>query len=136
MEFESSGTAEVIWWSFFVVFSAAGSVGGKVVQENLGLAQKVMMGDVAFLYLGKMTQTARGYTRHDVTTTSPNGAPYFIHGGRTNVATFAGNVMTVDIDDHWNNYFYADFGHATIPVFVLPKRYFLDTGDFYFEDRQ
>ena len=114
---------------------AGGAIGGTVAEENLPLSRRVMMGDVVFLYRGRMTQTARGYTRHDVTTTSPNGAPYFIHGGRTNLATFAGNVVSVGVDEHWNNYFYPDFGHATIPIFVLPKRYFFDTGDFYFEDR-
>ena len=115
---------------------AGGAVGGTVQQENLGLAQRVMLGDIAFLYAGRMTQTARGYVGRAEASASPNGAPYFIHGGRTNVATFAGNAVTVDVDDHWYNYVYADFGHATLPIFVVPKRYFLDTGDIYNEARE
>jgi len=46
-------------------------------------------------------------------------SPYAIHGGRINLATFAGNVESVSVDDHWNNYFYYYYGDRA----MLPGRW-------------
>ena len=50
------------------------------------------------------------------------GAPYFVHGGRANVATFGGNVDNVTADQHWNEYFY--YYNGTTGYAMLPQRYF------------
>ena len=49
-------------------------------------------------------------------------APYFVHGGRTNLAAFGGNVESVTVDQHWNDYFY--YYNGTTGFSVLPQRYF------------
>ena len=69
------------------------------------LSRRVMLADMAAKPDGIFQQTARGF----VTETSSNmiyGAPYFVHGGRANLASFAGNVESVSIDQHWNDYYY------------------------------
>ena len=86
------------------------------------LSKRVMLVDMAVKPADIIMQSARGYAC--ATTTSMNyGAPYFVHGGRTNLATFAGNVDTVSVDQHWNDYYYPFGGYIS----VLPQRYV--TGD-------
>ena len=49
-------------------------------------------------------------------------APYFVHGGRTNLAAFGGNVESVSVDQHWNEYYY--YYNGSTGFSVLPQRYF------------
>ena len=55
-----------------------------------------------------------------------NGLPNVIHNGRVNLATFAGNVASVDQDEHSENYFYSYAKSGTGLISVLPHRYYLD----------
>ena len=54
------------------------------------------------------------------------GLPNVIHSGRVNLASFAGNVASVDQDEHSENYFYNYAKSGTGVVSVLPHRYYLD----------
>ena len=86
------------------------------------LSQRVMLVDMAVKPADVIMQSARGYACA-TTANMVYGAPYFVHNGRTNLATFAGNVDTVSIDQHWNDYYYPFGGYIS----VLPQRYV--TGD-------
>ena len=69
-------------------------------------------------------QSARGYVVEAITTANDtHSAPYFVHGGRTNVATFGGNVESLAFDEHQNNYFYPQFG-CDIPKLWYCMRWF------------
>ena len=115
-------------------FAKNGDVSATPVEKNLSPSKKVLLVDAVAKYTG-LQQNARLYACSSLTTTSQYSAPYFIHGGRCTLGTLAGNVVSVSIDEHWDNYFYPTFGNDRMPVYVLPKRYFLDTGDLYNEAR-
>ena len=84
----------------------------------VSLSQRVMLADMAAKPGDDIIQTARGYVCA-TTTSMVYGATYFPHGGRTSLATFAGNVESVTIDEHWNSYYYPFGGYIS----VLPQRY-------------
>ena len=87
------------------------------------LSKRVMLADMAARpggASGELVQTARGYLNGS----SANmiyGATYFNHGGRTNLASFAGNVETVSVDQHGDEYYYP-LCNPTLRA-VLPQRY-------------
>ena len=97
--------------------------------EPVPLSKRVMLADMAARPDGPGTalvQTARGI----VTAANPDvafGAPYFAHLVRRpllNLATFAGNVDTVSVDQHWTDYYYNRLSIRT----VLPQRYVDEEG--------
>ena len=87
------------------------------------LSKRVMLIDMAIKPGNVLMQNARGYA---VTAYNNMGvaAPYFVHGGRSSLATFAGNVESVTIDEHWNEYYYYFNGDRS----VLPQRYVIGDG--------
>ncbi len=93
----------------------------------LAPSQRVMLIDSARFRNGKFLQDAKLYVYK---TTDVNiAAPYFVHGGRANLATFGGNVSTVSIDQHWNDYCYPQFGsNIPTPKWSLPYRYWPASG--------
>ena len=60
------------------------------------------------------------------------GKPYFLHGGRTNLLTVAGNVVNVDVDTFRSDYYFPFFGYGT-PVCSRAQAVYLDTGEYYYE---
>ena len=114
--------------------NVGGKPSGTVAEANLGISKRVMLVDSAIKYGGSMQQNNRVFTVNENSSTAPYAAPYMIHSGRCNLATFAGNVVSITLDEHWDNYFYPYFG-CEMPAFVLPHRYFFDTGDLYNEAR-
>lgn len=88
------------------------------------LSKRVMLADMAVRHSDNVImQSARGYLGK--TTSIKHGAPYFIHGGRTNLATFAGNVVSVTIAEHWDDYYYYVDGYKA----MLPQRYVDENGE-------
>ena len=83
---------------------------------DVPLSKRVMLGDLAVRYSdNEIMQSARGYLKNDGN--EKHGAPYFVHGGRTNLATFAGNVVSLTVAEHWNDYYYhADGYKAMLPM--------------------
>ena len=71
-----------------------------------------------------IVQSSSAYVSY-TTTNTLYAAPYAVHGGRINLSTFAGNVETVTIDQHWNEFYYIWNG----TVNVLPQRYFTSNGE-------
>ena len=76
---------------------------------------------------GVKRQTARmSVTGTDATASYSLGYPNVAHNGRINLATFAGNAVSADQDDHSENYFYT-FAKSGKGVYsVLPHCYFLE----------
>ena len=76
---------------------------------------------------GAKRQTAKMSVVGTKTTASySQGLPNVIHNGRVNLASFAGNVASVDQDEHSENYFYSYAKSGTGLISVLPHRYYLD----------
>ena len=98
------------------------------------LSRRPMLADMAADYGdGVLVQTARGFTT-DTSATKNLGTPYFVHGGRINIAAFGGNVESLSFDDHWNNYFYTRVTAAS-PVSVLSTSWFDASGEFHVKER-
>ena len=95
----------------------------RIPNVQVPLSKRVMLADMAARPGGAGTdivQTARGFLNGS----SANmiyGATYFIHGGRTNLATFAGNVEAVSVDQHGDEYYYPICNPDLRAV--LPQRY-------------
>ena len=97
---------------------------------SVPLSKRVMLADMAARPGGAGTdlvQTARGYAI-GTTTGLIYGAPYLVHGGRVNLATFAGNVESVSGDQHWNDYYYPGINGQQLQS-ILPQRYFTNNGE-------
>ena len=76
---------------------------------------------------GVKRQTARMSVVGTETSASYSlGLPNLIHNGRLNLATFVGNVVSVDQDEHSENYFYSYAKSGTGLISVLPHRYYAD----------
>ena len=81
---------------------------------------------------GVKRQTAKmSVISTQATASYSQGLPNMVHTGRVNVASFSGNVATLDPDEHSENYFYTyaiggrtQWGMGAISV--LPHRYYID----------
>ena len=93
--------------------------GGKKVQ----LSQRPMMADCVYNNNGVPTQSTNLYAIGTSTTLTSAG-PYLAHGGRVNIASFAGHVEAVSREEHSNNWFYP-FGSTHIRL-VVTQRYWTD----------
>lgn len=60
------------------------------------------------------------------------GKPYFLHGGRTNLLTVSGGVVSVDVDVFRSTYYFPFFGQGT-PISARAQMVLLDTGEVYQE---
>ena len=110
------------------------SIGSGIVLDRpqVPMSRRVMLVDDARKVSGNLVQCAKIYVYSLADDLSNYGAPYFGHGGRTNVACFGGNVESVSVDDHWNNYFYQQFGsQIPTPYSSLCSRYVLADGTLY-----
>ena len=94
----------------------------------LPMSRRVMLADMVVKVNGQVRQSCRGYMIATGADADKWSATYFGHGGRANVATFAGNVESLTVEEHWDNYFYPYFGQSYPPYSYLPRRYFLDGG--------
>ena len=96
------------------------------------LSKRVMLSDMAARPDDgadkTLVQTARGFM-NGASASTIYGATYFVHGGRTNLASFAGNVETVSVDQLGNEYYWpcVDGSPATLRS-VLSQRYFDSNG--------
>ena len=90
---------------------------------DVPLSKRVMLADMVAKPGNDLIQNARGYA---VSAYNSLGvaAPYFIHNGRISLATFAGNVDSASIDQHWNDYYYYYNGDRAL----LPQRYVIGDG--------
>ena len=110
------------------------SIGSGIVlnRPQVPMSRRVMLVDDARKVSGNLVQCAKLYVYALADDLSYYGAPYFGHGGRANVACFGGNVESVSVDDHWNNYFYQQFGsQIPTPYSSLCSRYALADGTLY-----
>ena len=95
----------------------------------VAMSRRVMLVDDARKSNGSLIQCAKLYVYSLSDDLSYYGAPYFGHGNRTNLICFAGNVESVSIEDHWDNYFYQQFGSSVgTPYSSLCLRYALADG--------
>lgn len=96
--------------------------GTPIAGATAQMSKRVMLADSAHIWgTNQIAQSSHLATLSSNTNTI-YGAPYFVHGGRANVATFAGNVDNVTVDQHWNEYFY--YFNGTTGYAMLPQRYF------------
>ena len=84
------------------------------------LSRRVMLCDTATVRDGNAQQSAMCHT---VANAPNNGAPYMVHGGRINAATFSGNVDSVAQDEFLGNYFFPYYLDSGIQN-MLAHRYF------------
>ena len=99
------------------------------------MSRRVMLADMIMVRNdGVAVQSAHGYEIGS-DGGNPYGSAYFCHGNRANVASFAGNVDAVTIEDHWDNYFYPYFGQSYPPYSYLPRRYFTSEAKLVAKDR-
>ena len=85
-------------------------------------SQRVMLIDSLSIRDGKPVQGALLFIYTSTGVTSY--APYFVHGGRANFASFGGNVASVTVEEHKDNCFYPQFGSdIATPKWSLPSRY-------------
>ena len=95
------------------------------------LSKRVMLADMASRPDNgadkTLVQTARGYL-NGTSASTIYGATYFVHGGRANLATFAGNVEAVSVDQHWNEYYWPMVPGQEL-LSVLPQRYIDNNGN-------
>ena len=98
------------------------------------LSRRVMLADSAMIRSDKvLVQSAHLYTvGTDISATTKVGTPYFVHGGRINVAAFSGSVESLAYDEHYNNYYYPYFGYGGKPVSMLSKSWITPAGEFCF----
>ena len=95
------------------------------------LSKRVMLADLAARPDGAgkdLVQTAYGRCSGGDTSDYVRGAPYAIHGGRINLASFVGNVETVSSEQHGNEYYYPGVNSTQLQS-VLPQRYVDANGD-------
>ena len=90
--------------------------GGALVQ----MSQRPMVADCVFNNNGVPTQSTNLYAVGTSTNTA-SAAAFLAHGGRINIASFAGHVESVSKDDHNTRWFYP-FGSTHIRL-TLPQRY-------------
>ena len=64
----------------------------------------------------------------DASTTLKTGGPFFVHGDRANCLSFAGNVETLSVAQHWDDGYFYTYDRG-FPKSVLPARYFTANGD-------
>ena len=99
--------------------------GVRIAGVSAPMSKRVMVGDMVMKSGNDLIQNARGYALTDSDSWGL-AAPYFIHGNRTNLATFGGNVESVSIDQLWNEYYY--YFNGSTGFSVLPQRYVVADG--------
>ncbi len=98
----------------------------RITGVSAPLSKRVMLADMGSApnnTNGVIVQSSCAYVSAQ-STNALYAAPYFVHNGRTNLVTFVGNVDTVDIDQHWDEYYYTYSGNRS----VLPQRYVEESG--------
>ena len=102
----------------------------------LPMSRRVMLADMIIIRPsdGIVVQSAHGYEIGYDGGTSYASA-YFCHGGRTNIASFGGDVVSASVEEHWDGYFYPFFGQSYPPYSYLPRRYFLADATLIAKDR-
>ena len=102
----------------------------------LPMSRRVMLADMIIIRPsdGIVVQSAHGYEVGYDGGTSYASA-YFCHGGRTNIASFGGDVVSASVEEHWDGYFYPFFGQSYPPYSYLPRRYYLADATLIAKDR-
>ena len=101
--------------------------GTPIAGATAALSKRVMLSDSAHIFGTNPISQASHIAAISTNTNTIYGAPYFVHGGRSNVATFGGNVESLAIDQYMNEYFFPFNG--TTGYSVLPSRYFDNNGN-------
>ena len=106
-----------------------------VAKEHVGMSNRVMIGDMVSRIDGRIRQSARGFMFNSNSVTRASSL-YFVHGGRANLVTFAGNALPVSVEEHWNdNYFYYYCG-KNFARLVRPYRYFDSRGELFYDENR
>ncbi len=90
--------------------------------EKISPSRRIMLADSVVKRNGKLIQCAKIYAVA-ANASETIGAPYLAHGGRINIATFAGNVASLTEEEHWTGGWFYPYGF-TYPQSVQPARYF------------
>jgi hypothetical protein len=90
--------------------------------EKITPARRIMLVDSISKRDGKPVQSARLYAVSALSAET-TAAPYLAHDGKINIATFAGNVVSLTEGEHWNGGWFYPFGF-TYPQSVQAARYF------------
>ena len=101
--------------------------GTPIPGATAALSKRVMLSDSAHIWGTNPISQASHIAAIGTENNTIYGAPYFVHGGRANVAAFGGNVESLGIDQYMDEYFFP-FNGAT-GYSVLPARYFDGNGN-------
>ena len=101
--------------------------GTPIPGATAALSKRVMLSDSAHIWGSNEISQASHIAAIATENNTIYGAPYFVHGGRANVASFGGNVESLGIDQYRDEYFVPFNG--TTGYSVLPARYFDGNGN-------